>query len=79
MSFSINLSTKNFARAARIAGNDEFHFVIENEEVKCHKFVAAYISQTISDILVTDPTIDQFCINIGNENKSRKISLRSKS
>lgn len=77
MSFSINLSTKDFARAAQIAGNDVlFRFVIENEEVKCHKFVAAYLSQTVSDILVSDPTINQFRINIANDLNSEKTQQK---
>lgn len=47
MSFSFELSTKNFKEASRINGNDEFNFIIGEKRFSCHKFVAAFISPRV--------------------------------
>lgn len=67
MSLSIKLSTKNFAEASKITGNDEFYFIIGDDKISCHKFVAAFLSHTVSQILLSDPTVDSFQIDIGNQ------------
>ena len=44
-------------------GDDDFIFIIGNQEVRTKKFFADFISPRISRIHQTDPTIDSFCIN----------------
>lgn len=67
MSLSIKLSTRYFAEASKITGNEEFRFIIGDEKISCHKFVAAFISPSITQNLLSDPTIESFHINLGNQ------------
>ena len=73
MNLSITLSTRNFSEASKIDGKDEFHFIIGNQEVLCHKYVAAFLSHTISHSLLADPTFNSFNIELGiNKNAESK-------
>ena len=62
MTNSIILSTKNFKEASKIDGNNEFTFIVGDKKVYCHKFVAAFLSHTISQMLLSDPTINSYDI-----------------
>lgn len=62
MNFSIELSTRNIAEASKIEGHDEFSFIIGKKEVKCHKFVASFLSHPISQNLLSDPTFSSISI-----------------
>ncbi|KAK8864961.1 hypothetical protein M9Y10_010488 [Tritrichomonas musculus] len=76
MSFSFELSTKNFKEASKINGNDEFNFIIGEKRFSCHKFVAAFISPRVCKMLLSDPTIDELYISKDNAGKlhgERKI------
>ncbi|KAK8840531.1 hypothetical protein M9Y10_030739 [Tritrichomonas musculus] len=64
MRLSISLSTRNFSQASKISGFDEFLFFIDNEEIHCHKFLAAFLSNTVSKILLSDPTENSIQIQI---------------
>lgn len=63
MSLSIELSIKNFSEASKINGSDEFCFVIGDRKVFCHKFVAAFLSHSISQMILSDPTTNSFIID----------------
>lgn len=79
MSIDIKLSTKNFAEASKIVGNNQFHFIIGDKEVLCHKFAASFLSQSITKILLSDPIIDTFIIDLGsNSNAEQKEQIESK-
>lgn len=71
MSKIINLSTKNFERASILKGKDEFYFAIGEQQIPCHLFVAGFLSQNVSRILISDPTINKFVIKFtSNRDKS---------
>lgn len=80
MSLSIQLSIKNFSEASETNGNDEFFFSVGNQKVFCHKFVAAFLSHSISQTLISDPTTNSFDVNIQtplNENSQNIEQIKS--
>lgn len=79
MSHPIELTTRNFAEASLINGKDEFSFVIGDEKVNCHKFVAAFLSHSVSQDLTSDPLLDTFNIETQcKENQTKQIQNQIK-
>lgn len=73
MNLSIVLSTKNFAEASKIDINNDFLFIIGDHKVSCNRFVAAFLSHTVCNSLISDPTFNSFNITPdSNENVRQK-------
>lgn len=73
MSLSIELSTRNFKEVAKINGNKEFCFIIGEEKVFCHKFVAAFLSRPILQNLISDPTASSFSIDFKSNGRNSEL------
>lgn len=60
----IYLSTKNFSEASKINGSDEFKFIIGSKALYCHKFLAAFLSHKIEQMIISDSTTSSFQFQI---------------
>ena len=59
---------------SNLFGDENFTFIIGNEEIRMKKIFADFISPKIAQIHHADPTVDSFCINnFINEKQKAKI------
>jgi hypothetical protein len=62
----IKLSTKGLENAALLGIND-FALHVGSEKFECSRFEAAFLSPRITELLLQDPTIDEYEIDISIE------------
>lgn len=74
MSIVLKLSTKYFVEASKFKGNDEFCFIVNGKDVRCHKFAAALLSPKVAQMLIDDPTLDYFIINADITKVTKKLN-----
>lgn len=54
----------------------DFEFIIENKAIKCSKIMADFISPTISNLHLIDPTLDKFYVDIDCKNDVSGIFMK---
>lgn len=76
MSHIIKLSTKNFERASNLKGNEEFCFIVGKHQIYCHLFVAGFLSEKVSKMLISDPTTNKYFFKIASDQENSEYEQK---